>query len=196
MRWAMILLLLAASAAADYQDPFGLPSGSATLGLATQDSIQNNGEVEGLDVATGEVLAGSYLDLVQEGEVDLVFFDLDPESPGLQLRALEGDDYFDRLLIFSFADSLGTTAPLESVTGAEGEGVEWAVHEEALEGCCYLLLQLQEGAEPEVTAVKFRITLLEDESLELDWVWQPNGSMDFVPSAALESSLGSVKLLY
>ena len=186
MRWALILLLLAPVAAADYQDPYGLPSGSASLALATQDSIQDGGLVEGFDFAEGVVITGTYVELVEGGEADLIFFDLDDEIEGFQLRAPEGTDLFDRALI----DSIGEV-DLESVTGMDG--LELSVHKEAGEDCTYVLLQIREGAEPETTAVKFRITLLEDDRLELDWAWQPNGSMNFTPSAVGLRSLGEVK---
>ena len=187
MRWALILLLLLAPvAAADYQDPYGLPSGSVSLALATQDSIQNGGLVEGIDFAEGVVITGTYIELVEGGEADLIFFDLDHEIEGFQLRAPEGTDFFDRALI----DSIGEV-DLESVTGMDDQ--ELSVHKGADEDCTYVLLQIREGAEPEATAVKFRIMLLADDRLEMNWVWQPNGSMNFTPSATSLRSLGEVK---
>ena len=186
MRWIPILLMLATAAAADHQDPYGLPSGSASLALATQDSIQGGGIVEGFDFYGSAVLTGTYAELVEGGEVDLIFFDLDPGSEGFQLRGPEGRDFFDRELL----SSLGV-AVLDTMSSMESDTLY--VHREACEGCGYYLLQIREGADPEATAVKFRITHLGVDDIELDWAWQPNGSMEFAPSPVAERSLGEVK---
>ena len=81
---------LAGRAAADYLDPWGLPSGTATLRLATQDSIVAGGHVQGIDFATGSIDSlNTYLAAVLAGAVDLLFVELVPGESAHWLRAPE-----------------------------------------------------------------------------------------------------------
>lgn len=189
MRRALILLALAlwpALVVADYVDPYGLPSGSASLALATQSAIQSGEPVEAYDFAAPELLEAAYLDQVNAGIADLVFFELEPEGEIQYLRPFEGADGFDRLLIASLG-----SVDLAEIAGMED--VELGSHVEAVPGDSYVLLQIREGFEPETTAVKFRVTATDGAALSFDWAWQPNGSLYFVPSAAEVTSFGELK---
>jgi len=203
MRRALVaqLLLLAAllSAApgrADYLDPWGLPSGSATLRLATQDSIQADGRVQAFDFATGAVDSLSdYLGLVLGGVADLLFVELVPGEAAHWLRAPEDPIYQSDQPLLADAGAL----PLEAIANlldAEGDPLPLASFATATAGHAYALLQVQRGAEPETTAVKLAITALGDSLISFDWVWQPNGSREFVPTSAASGSLGAIKAHY
>lgn len=189
LRILLPALLLPALAAADYIDPWGLPSGSGALALATQDAIQGGDPVEGYDFAAGEVLEASYVEQVAAGLADLLFVELDAEDPVRYLRAPEGEDGFDR----AFIARLGA---MELAEVQSMEGLELETHVEAAAGECYVLLQRREGEDPETTAVKFRLSALDGTTASFDWVWQPNGSLHFVPSAAAPASFSRLKTLW
>ncbi|MDP6418758.1 MAG: hypothetical protein QF492_01080 [Candidatus Krumholzibacteria bacterium] len=186
---ALWLLLIALAASADYVDPWGLPSGSDSLEVATLDSIQNGSTVEGFDFFTGTSRNAPYLDFIFGKEVDLLPVELAPGS--VYLRAPEGEDFYDRALI-ARADAGFTD--LESV--ASMEDVELGALAEAEEDGIYLLLQIREGESPESTAVKFQVKSLDENTLVFDWVFQPNGTMDFIPSSLRSGSFSEIKALY
>ena len=207
--WPSLALLLAAAAlasslliaatrpaAADYLDPWGLPSGTATLRLATQDSIVGGGRVQSIDFATGGVDSlSSYLGTVLAGAADLLFVELAPSEPAHWLRAPEDPVYLlDRPLIADLGQrALGEVADMRGEDGAPLPLLSFAT---ATLGHAYALLQVQAGAAPETTAVKFAVTALDAASLSIDWAWQPNGSREFVPVASAATSLGTIKALY
>jgi len=189
MRLRVLVLAVAfltAAARAEYVDPYGLPSGSAELALATQAAILSGASVEGYDFAGPELIEAPYVDQVAAGLVDLLFVELSAENDTLYLRAPEGADQFDRFFI---AD-LG---PVDLAEVDSMEDVELTSHVPATLGDTYVLLQFRENAQPEITAVKFRVTGLEAASVHFDWAWQPNGSLYFVPSAAEPLSFGELK---
>lgn len=203
MRTALVALLLllaalfsAASARADYLDPWGLPSGSATLRLATQDSIQSGGRVQAFDFATGTVDSlASYLALVLGGAADLLFAELVPSEGAHWLRPPEDPLYQNDQPLLADLGAL----PLDAVTDmldAEGDPLALTSFAQATAGHAYALLQVQRGAEPETTAVKLAITALGDSLVTFDWAWQPNGSREFVPTTAGHSSVGAIKARY
>jgi hypothetical protein len=195
---ALLFFTLAAPtlARADYLDPWGLPSGTATLRLATQDSIVGGGRVQGIDFATGTVDSLSdYLALVEAGLVDLLVVELVPGESAHWLRAPEDPVY---LLDQRFLADLGER-PLDEVADMLDEGgaplplVSFATPSL---GHAYALLQVQLGAAPETTAVKFAVTALADSALTIDWAWQPNGTREFIPVSSPAASLGAIKALY
>jgi len=187
---ALLLGLAGPATRADYEDPGGLPSGTATLKLATPSAIADSAAIHGLDVATGTVdSTRHYLDLVAAGEADLLLVELAGRE-GAWLRAPEDALLFDRDLI----DSLGPDVALGDIAGMAD--AELAAFAGACDGCVYVMLQIQVGADPETTAVKFAVTSLGDSTATLDWVWQPNGTLDFIASATARRSFGSVKALY
>ncbi len=195
---ACALLALAATGAprADYLDPWGLPSGTATLRLATQDSITGGGRIQGIDFATGSVDSlRDYLGLVRAGAADLLFVELAPGEPAHWLRAPEDPLYLlDQPLIADLGQRpLGEVADMLDEEGAPLPLVSFAT---AALGHAYALLQVQAGAAPETTAVKFAVTALDAASLTLDWAWQPNGTREFIPVAGAKTSLGAIKALY
>ena len=201
MRWGLAAclfgaLLGAATARADYLDPWGLPSGSATLRLATQDSIQAGGRVQAFDFATGTVDSlASYLELVLGGAADLLFVELVPGEGAHWLRAPEDPLYqSDQPLLADLgAQPLAAVADL---LDPEGDPLLLTSFVEATAGHAYALLQVQRGAEPETTAVKLAITTLGDSLISFDWVWQPNGSREFIPTAAARGNFGAIKARY
>lgn len=187
---AMLLGLAGPASRADYQDPGGLPSGTATLKLATQDAIADSAAIHALDVATGTVdSTRHYLDLVAAGEADLLLVELAGQD-GAWLRAPEDALLFDRDLV----DSLGPDVALADVAGMDDAGL--TAFAGACEGCAYVMLQIQAGADPETTAVKFAVVALGDSTATVDWVWQPNGTFDFIATATARRSFGAVKALY
>ncbi len=190
---AVLVCLLggAATLRADYVDPWGLPSGSASLKLATQEAIALGDTVQGFDFATGSVdSSGSYAEIIAGGTVDLVFFELDPDSTRPFFRSPEDIHSFDRYLVVGFEDSLA----LEEIVHMEGvELIRFAPVED---GFAFVLLQIQQHQTPETTAVKLEVTSLGDSTVAFDWVWQPNGSRQFIPTAAGECSLSELKALY
>jgi len=183
-------------AAADYFDPWGLPSGTATLRLATQDNIVGGGRVQSIDFATGNVDSlNSYLAGVLAGAADLLFVELVPGESPHWLRAPEDPLY---LLDQPFLADLGER-PLGGVVDMldeQGEPVPLVSFAPAVLGHAYALLQVQAGADPETTAVKFEVTALADSTLSFDWAWQPNGSREFIPTAGAAASLSAIKALY
>lgn len=192
------LLALAAAGAprADYLDPWGLPSGTVTLRLATQDSITGGGKIHGFDVAAGSVDSLSdYLGLVEAGAVDLLFVELAEGEAAHWLRAPEDPLYLlDRPLIADLGEQpLATIADLLDETG---DPVALASFVPAVLGHAYGLLQVQAGAAPETTAVKFAVTALDAAALTIDWAWQPNGTREFIPTRSAASSWGAIKALY
>lgn len=203
MRAALVALLLlpaalagAATARADYLDPWGLPSGSATLRLATQDSIQSGGRVQAIDFATGTVDSlASYLALVLGGVADLLFVELVPGEGTHWLRAPEDPLHQSDQPLLADLGAL----PLDAVTDmldGEGDPLALTSFAAATAGHAYALLQVQRGAEPETTAVKLAITALGDSLVAFDWAWQPNGGREFVPTSAARGSLGALKSRY
>jgi hypothetical protein len=187
---ALLLGLAGPATRAGYEDPGGLPSGTATLKVATPAAIADSAFIHALDVATGTVdSTRHYLDLVAAGEADLLLVELVGQS-GFWFRAPEDVFLFDRDLI----DSLGPDVALADI--ADMEGAELAAFARACAGCAYVLLQIQTDADPETTAVKFAVTSLGDSTATLDWVWQPNGTRDFIATAAARRSIGAVKALY
>ena len=192
---AGLALLLAGAASAQYEDPWGLPSGSATLQLATQAEIAT-GAVQAFDFALGGAdVYGNYGQVVSLGIADLLFVELVEGEASHWFRAPEDLNFFDRELIFALEDSLdiGEIVGLRDEQGAEPAWERFAAVEP---GFAYLLLQIQAGASPETTAVKLEITAVGAESVEFDWSWQPNGSDNFVPTPVSRSSLGAVKAIY
>ncbi len=189
MRAFMLLLLLPILAGADYVDPYGLPSGSASLVLASQADIAGGANVEAFDFAEAQVLDAPYQDHVSGGLADLVFFELHPDSADHYLRAPEGDDGFDRLL-------LAHLGPLELTEVHHMEDAELQVTVPAVDGDAYVMFQIQAEAQPETTAVKFRLTYLSEVRADFDWAWQPNGSLHFVPSASEAMDFGNLKTLW
>jgi hypothetical protein len=195
---ALVLFTLAAPthARADYLDPWGLPSGTATLRLATQDSIVGGGRVQGIDFATGSIDSLSdYLALVEAGLVDLLLVELVSGESVHWLRAPEDPVY---LLDQPFLADLGVR-PLSQVADMldeDGDPVPLVSFATPSLGHAYALLQVQLGAVPETTAVKFAVTALGDSTLTFDWAWQPNGTRDFVPVGSADTSVGAIKALY
>ncbi len=189
MKALLILLLLPALALADYVDPYGLPSGSSSLALATQENIASGNDIEAFDFATAEVLSDSYIEHVSSGLGDLIFFELDSGSTEHYLRAPEGIDGFDRSII-------GHLGPLSLDEIQHMDDVELSVTALAVDGDAYVLLQIQVEAEPETTAVKFRLTSLSAGQIQFDWAWQPNGSRYFMPSPAESMDFGELKQIW
>ena len=195
---ALTLLALAAagSARADYLDPWGLPSGTATLRLATQDSIVGGGRVQGIDFATGSIDSlSTYLEAVLAGALDLLFVELVPGEATHWLRAPEDPIYLlDRPFIADLGERpLGAVADMLDDEGAPVPLLSFAT---ATLGHAYALLQVQAGATPETTAVKFALTALADSTLSFDWAWQPNGTREFIPVGTASTSFGAVKAHY
>jgi hypothetical protein len=193
---ALLALATPGAARADYLDPWGLPSGTATLRLATQDSIVGGGRVQGIDFATGSIDSlSTYLGAVLAGAADLLFVELVPGEAAHWLRAPEDPLY---LLDQPFIADLGER-PLGAVADMlddEGDPVPLVSFATAVLGHAYALLQVQAGAVPETTAVKFAVTALADSALSFDWAWQPNGTREFIPTSSRASSLGAIKVLY
>ncbi|MBC8367452.1 hypothetical protein H8E52_08580 [bacterium] len=189
MRVLLLLMLIPALAAADYVDPYGLPSGSASLALATQEDIGGGFSVEAFDFATAEVLSDAYIDHVSRGIGDLIFFELEFGSADSYLRAPEGTDGFDRSLI-------GHLGPLDLGEIQHMVDVELSVTALAVEGDAYVLLQIQAEALPETTAVKFRLSNLSADQIQFDWAWQPNSSRYFEPSPAESMDFGELKRIW
>ncbi len=189
MRALLLLLLLPALAAADYVDPYGLPSGSASLALASQADIAGGANVEAFDFAAAQVLDAPYQDHVGEGLADLLFYELHPDSADHYLRAPEGDDGFDRALIAHLG-------PLDLTEIHHMEDADLSVTVPAVDGDAYVMVQIRAEAQPETTAVKFRLTNLSETQADFDWAWQPNGSDYFVPSASEAMSFGRLKALW
>jgi len=173
----------------DYVDPYGLPSGSASLILATQDDIGDGADVEAFDFASAEVISDTYIDHVNTGIGDLIFFELEFGSADSYLRAPEGTDGFDR----SFIAHLG---PLDLDEIQHMEDVELSVTALAVDGDAYVLLQVQAEAQPETTSVKFRLSNLSAGQIQFDWAWQPNGSPYFIPSPAESMDFGELKQIW
>ena len=189
---ALCLAIIAAFALTEYVDPWGLPSGTATLKLASQQAIGSGAKVHGFDFASGAVDSlHSYLEIVALGEIDLIFFELHPDSSRYFLRAPEDSDEFDRDLIVSLADSLD----LEAMASMP-DSLLLTRFVPAQEGHAYLLLQIRAGAAVETTAVKFELSALADSSATFNWVWQPNGSREFIPTATREQSLSAIKRVF
>ncbi|MBM4117710.1 hypothetical protein FJ251_08190 [bacterium] len=189
-------LAVAASARADYVDPWGLPSGSASLRLATQDSIQSGGRVQAIDFATGAVDSlASYLALVLGGVADLLFVELVPGESAHWLRAPEDPVYQNDQPLLVDLGVLPLAAVADMLDDA-GDPLPLASFAAAAAGHAYALLQVQRGAEPETTAVKLAITALGDSLVAFDWAWQPNGSREFIPTPAATTSLGALKARY
>ncbi len=184
--WLLLWLWLPQPAAADYIDPYGLPSGSASLNLATQAAIASGESVEAFDFTDAEMILAPYMDHMSTGLADLVFFELHPDSIFHYFRAPEGGDGFDRALIAELGP-----VDLEDLTRIED--VEFAVTAPVVDGDTYVMLQIQAEALPETTAVKFRVTLLGDTQTDFDWVLQPSGSLYFVPSASETMDFGELK---
>jgi hypothetical protein len=188
---AALLAVAAATAAlapADYLDPYGLPSGTATLKLIEQADIPAGLPVQGFDFASGTVDSlHSYDELTAAGEADLVFLAWAGDT---LLRAPEDTEGFDRALI---AD-LGDTVALAQI--AHMEGVPLAVLVSAVLDHAYALLQIQTDAPIETTAVKLAVIARGDSTITFDWTWQPNGELRFVPVATDARSLGAIKRLY
>lgn len=175
----------------DYTDPWGLPSGSGSLALATQDSIASGADIEGFDFATGTVVDTSgYMGILAAGVVDLLFFELASDPEHLYFRAPEDEDAFDRYLIASLGDTVG----IDEIASMAGVELERFVTVEA--GFIYVLLQIQADAAVETTAVKLEVTSLSETSVSFNWVWQPNGSLEFIPTAVEETSLSRLKALF
>ncbi len=198
MRAAILaaLLLTAPAALADYIDPWGLPSGSATLRIATQELILAGENVESFDFTTGTLLDDhSYLDLVAAGVADLLFVELVPGETDHWLRAPEDPVHLlDRPLIADVGEE-----PLETVTDLlddEGAPLELLPFAAAAEGHAYVMLQIDAAAAIETTAVKLAVTALSDSTVSFDWAWQPNGEWEFVPVSTEASSLSAIKALY
>lgn len=193
---ALLLILLAAVAGADYVDPWGLPSGSATLELALQDSILFAAPVQAFDFSLGEVESlSTYAELVAAGVADLVFVELESGEPEHWLRAPEDPQYqLDRHLIVG----LGPVAldEIDDMLDAEGLPLVLERFVLAAPGEAYLMLQIDADAQPETTAVKLAVTALSDSTVSFDWVWQPNGERLFVPTSTEARSLSAVKALY
>ncbi|MCB1164153.1 MAG: hypothetical protein R3C71_08410 [Candidatus Krumholzibacteriia bacterium] len=193
---ALGCLALATAVRADHVDPWGLPSGSAALRLATQDSIQTNGLVQGMDFAAGQVdsLSG-YLDLVMAGLADLVYVELEAGETEHWLRAPEDPGtLFDRVLIADLGErGIDTVADMLDELGAPVALERFAI---AAPGHSYALLQVQAGAAIETTAVKIEVTALADSLVSFDWAWQPNGTRTFIPTASEPTSFGAVKARY
>lgn len=189
---ALLLLLAAPPAAADYADPWGLPSGSATLALARIDSILAGAPVQGFDFTTGQVDSlSAYATQVAAGATDLIFVELAADESEHWLRGLEDPLYeLDRDLI----DDLGDLPLADVIAMAPLDSLERFVP--ALLDHAYGLLQIDAEAAPESTAVKLRVTALTDSTVSFDWVWQPNGEDSFQPSAVSARSLGAIKALY
>jgi len=193
--WSLLLAALIVPGSAftqgGYSDPWGLPSGSATLKLATQAAIAAGAAVQGFDFATGSVdSTHSYMELIQAGTVDLVFFELHPDSSRAYFRAPEDANLFDRYLIASLADSVD----LAGITHMQGVWLDRFAPVQ--EGWAYVMLQEQAGSEPAESAVKLEVSALADSSVSFDWVWQPNGSLVFVPSSTETRSLSALKALF
>lgn len=175
----------------DYTDPWGLPSGTGTLSLATQDDITTGAAIEGFDFATGAVVdTPSYMEILAAGEVDLLFFELASDPERHYFRAPEDADAFDRYLVASLIDTIG----IDEI--ASMAGIELDRFMAVEEGFAYVLLQIQANAAVETTAVKFEVTSLSDSSVSFNWVWQPNGSRHFIPTASEESSVSGLKALF
>jgi hypothetical protein len=183
---SLCLCLGLSSASADYVDPYGLPSGSRTMYLATQEAIVSGESIEAFDFANDEVIFAAYAEQVSAGLADLVFFELHPDSLFQYLRAPEGSDGFDRALIAQLG-----AVELEDVSNIED--VEFAVTLPAVNGDTYVILQIQLGELPEITAVKFRITVLDETQVSFDWVLQPSGSLYFEPSSIGDMNFGELK---
>ncbi len=199
MRGALLiacLILGAPAAQADYIDPWGLPSGSATLQLALQDSILSGAPVQALDFTSGSVESLlTYLEIVDAGVADLLFVELEVGEAEHWLRAPEDPLYqLDRYLIAG----LGPMAleDVENMLDAEGEPLILERFGLAVQGDAFVMLQIDAAAQPETTAVKLVVTELSDSTVSFDWVWQPNGERSFVPTSTEGSSLSAVKALY
>jgi hypothetical protein len=186
MKTLLLLLLIPIIAVADYVDPYGLPSGSSSLILATQDNIGGGNDIEAFDFATAEIRYEPYIEHVSGGLSDLIFFELESGSAELYLRAPEGSDGFDRSII-------GHLGPLALDEIQHMDDVELSVTALAVDGDAYVLLQIQAEAQPETTAVKFRLTNLNAGQIHFDWAWQPNGSRYFMPSPAEVMDFGTLK---
>lgn len=191
-----ILLLLATAVRADYVDPWGLPSGSATLSIATQELILSGEPVEAFDFTGGALMNElGYLDLVAEGVADLLFVELVVGEQEHWLRAPEDPVHvLDRLLIADVGEET-----LESVTDMlddEGQPRELLAMTTASEGHAYVMLQIDAAAAIETTAVKLAVTALSDTTVTFDWAWQPNGEREFVPVSTEASSLSAIKALF
>ncbi len=191
-----VLVAIQGRSMADYIDPWGLPSGSATLPLLTQTEIASSNDVQGFDFAAGAVIdTTNYSELVLEGVVDLLFVELVPGESQHFLRAPEDQDYFDRSLIYRFEDGR-TIDQIAGTRDEDGLSVPWERFGAVEADFTYVLLQIQTGASPETTAVKLGVTAVDGESVSFDWVWQPNGSDAFIPSPVTTSTLSTVKALY
>ncbi len=200
MRFALLaccLLLLAPLARADYVDPWGLPSGSATLRLATQDSIMAGALVHSFDFSSGQVESLlTYMETVVAGVADLIFVELETDETEHWLRAPEDPQYqLDRNLIAG----LGVMELNEIPDILDDEGVPIVMQRFVLAAMdeAYAMLQIDAAAQPEITAVKLAVTALSDSTVSFDWVWQPNGEWSFVPPTKTATrSFSAVKALY
>jgi hypothetical protein len=177
-------------------DPWGLPSGSATLRLATQDSIIFGAPVQAFDFSSGNVESLlTYSEIVAAGVADLVFVELESGEAEHWLRTPEDPLHqLDRHLLAG----LGPVA-LEDVTDMldpEGEPLPLVRFVLAAPGEAYVMLQIDNAAQPETTAVKLAVTALSDSTMSFDWVWQPNGEREFVPTSTETRSFSAVKSLY
>ncbi len=90
---------------------------------------------------------------------------------------------------------LGATE-LGSVTSMAGAVDTLERFVPAVLGHAYVMLQIDAAAAVETTAVKLAVAALSDSTVIVDWVWQPNGEMQFIPSAWRSSSFSAVKNLY
>ncbi len=193
---ACCLLLLAQLTFADYVDPWGLPSGSATLRLASQDSIIAGALVHSFDFSSGRVESLlTYSETVVTGVADLVFVELESGETVHWLRAPENPQYqLDQHLIAGLGE-----VELEEITDLlDDEGLPIVLERFVLAvmGEAYVMLQIDAVAQPETTAVKLAVTALSDSTVSFDWVWQPNGELNFAPTATATRSFSAIKSLY